>query len=69
MGDTVYNTVCFDKPGSQNTDETLRLALERVNELAIQSIVVASTTGSTGVKASRIFQNLMLKACSKRTEN
>lgn len=67
MGDTVYNTVCFDKPGSQNTDESLRLALERAKELAIQSVVVASTTGSTGVKASRIFQKYNLIVVSHVT--
>ncbi len=67
MSDIVYTTVCFEKPGSQNTEETLRLALERANKLGIQSIVVASTTGSTGVKASRIFQKHNLVVVSHVT--
>ncbi len=45
----------------------MRLALERANKLGIQSIVVASTTGSTGVKASRIFQKHNLVVVSHVT--
>ena len=57
MGNVVLNTVIFEKPGSENTAETMRLALKRSTELAIRDIVVASTTGSTGVKASETFRD------------
>jgi hypothetical protein len=43
--------VYFSQPGSQNTDEILRLAKIRAKELGIKSILVASTTGDTAVKA------------------
>ncbi len=58
--------VYFDKPGSHNTDETLRLALERAKELDIKDIVVASTTGETGVKASKIFKDHNLVVVAHR---
>ena len=57
-------TVYFDEPGKANTDETLRLAKERADELGIRNIVVASYTGFTGVKASEVFKgyNLVVSA-------
>jgi len=51
----VWKTVYFARPGPENTDETLRLAKERAESLKVKNIVVASTTGATGVKASEIF--------------
>ncbi len=56
MGNIVCKTVYFKKPGPQNTDETLKLAKERAEELGIKHIVVASTAGETGVKASEVFR-------------
>jgi hypothetical protein len=42
----------FDKPGgAENTERTLALAGQRAGELGIKTIVVASTTGATAVKA------------------
>jgi hypothetical protein len=51
------STVYFDSPGAENTAETLRLAKARAEELGIERIVVASTTGDTGVKAAEEFKN------------
>ena len=45
----------FQKQGPENTDDTLRLARERADALGIKDVVVASYTGSTGVKASEAF--------------
>jgi len=47
----------FEKSGSDNTDETIKLAYERAVELNIRDIVVASTHGSTALKASETFSN------------
>ncbi|OYT66350.1 hypothetical protein B6U74_01160 [Candidatus Bathyarchaeota archaeon ex4484_205] len=47
----------FEKAGSQNTQETLKRAKERALELRIKTIVVASTTGETGLKALEEFKN------------
>ena len=40
-------TVYFDYAGSQNTEQTLKLAVERAKKGDIKSIVVASSTGET----------------------
>ncbi len=48
--------VYFDSYGTENTAETLRLAKVRAEELGIRKIVVASTTGDTGVKAAEEFK-------------
>jgi len=42
----------FEKAGAVNTDETVRVAVKRAVELGIKHIVVASTTGSTGIKVA-----------------
>jgi hypothetical protein len=49
MTNIVSKTVYFENPGPQNTEETLQLAKERAEELGIKNIVIASTTGGTGV--------------------
>ena len=48
-------TVYFERPGPENTDKTLELALKRARELGIKHVVVASTTGETGVKAAEVM--------------
>jgi len=45
----------FEKAGLDNTDETVKLAYERALELNIKDIVVASTHGSTALKAAETF--------------
>ncbi|MCS7125837.1 MAG: hypothetical protein NZ929_02875 [Aigarchaeota archaeon] len=49
-------TTYFENPGMDNTEETLNLAYRRASELEIKDIVVASTTGETGVRACQIFK-------------
>ena len=53
-------TTYFKTPGSSNTDETLKLAKKRADELGIRNVVVASSTGETGVKASMLFRGFNL---------
>jgi len=57
-------TVYFEKPGKENTQETLRLAKLRADQLGIRNIVVASYTGYTGAIASEVFKgyNLVVSA-------
>jgi len=52
----------FEKPGPANTDETLKLAFSRARELDIKYILVATTSGSTAVKASEVFKDYNLIA-------
>ena len=53
-------TVYFEKRGPTNTHETLQLAKERAEALGIRDIIVASGTGTTGAKASKIFRGYNL---------
>ena len=47
----------FEKKGSINTEETIRLAYERAIELNIRDIVVSSTHGGTALKANEVFND------------
>ena len=46
----------FNEAGKQNTDALLRIVKEYVEKEGIRNVVVASTTGETGAKASKIFK-------------
>jgi len=49
-------TVYFNKAGEQNTEDLLKFAREYIQKENITDIVVASTTGKTGVKAAKTFK-------------
>jgi hypothetical protein len=55
MADLVVTAVYFEQQGRVNTDCALRIARKRSEELGIRTILVASTEGTTGVKAARLF--------------
>ena len=57
-------TVYFAKPGGENTDEVLHIARKRAEELGIKTILVASTTGDTAVKAVEVFGGMKVIAVS-----
>ncbi len=48
--------VYFDKPGKENTDEVFKIARKRAEELGINTVIIASTTGETAVKAVDAFK-------------
>ncbi len=50
----------FDKPGKDNTDQTLKLAVTRGKELGLDEVVVASSTGRTAYKAMKLFEGYRL---------
>jgi hypothetical protein len=50
-------SVYFIESGSANTEKTLEIAKRRAEELGIKTIVVASTSGETGLKAVKAFAN------------
>jgi hypothetical protein len=64
MVDLKWETVYFERPGKENTDKTLELAKKRADEIGIKNIVVASYTGYTGLKASKLFKgyNVVISA-------
>jgi hypothetical protein len=49
-------TVYFQSVGEENTDVVLKLAREYAETCGIRDIVVASTSGKTGVKAADVFK-------------
>jgi len=49
-------TAYFKNTGKQNTDSLLKFVKEYVEKESIRDIVVASTTGETGAKTSRVFK-------------
>ena len=53
--------VYFEKPGARNTEDTVRLAARRAAQLNIKHVVVASSSGETGVKAARAFNGTGVK--------
>jgi len=53
--------VYLDKAGRHNTEETLRVAIEEAKRRGIEYLVVASTTGETGLLAARMAQGTGIK--------
>jgi uncharacterized protein len=51
MTETVVHGVYFDRPGPENTERTLQIAGVRAGELKIRTILVATTSGATGLAA------------------
>ena len=54
---TPRETVYYDEGGPDHTISTLKAAHDAAKELGITKLVVASTTGETGVKAAEMFKN------------
>jgi uncharacterized protein len=50
----------FDKPGKENTEQTLKLAFQKGQQVGINELVVASTTGATAYKALEICKGFKL---------
>jgi len=48
--------VYFDKMGKKNTEDTLKLAKERFNELGLKKVIIATSFGDTAVKALDYFK-------------
>lgn len=60
MRSVVRKTVYFESSGDQNTDAVLKLVKDYAKTEGIRNIVVASTIGRTGVKASQTFEGFNL---------
>lgn len=59
--------VYFDRPGPENTEETLALARARADALGIEHVLVATTTGATGRRAGEVFRGLHVVAVTHST--
>ena len=47
----------FDEPGAKNTDHVIQSVKKRIEELGIQHVVVASTSGATALKTWEKLKN------------
>lgn len=63
----VATTVYFTKPGRENTEDTLRLAKKRAEELGINTVLVATTWGDTAVRAAELFEGFRLVVVTHST--
>ena len=50
----------FEEEGPGNTEETLRLAAERAREAGINTVIIATNTGATAVKALSHFEGFKI---------
>jgi len=50
--------VYFEEPGKENTDEVLSLIKERAEESGIKTVILASTYGTSAVKAVEVLKGL-----------
>jgi hypothetical protein len=59
MGDVMVKiektTTYFQEPGSENTDDVIKAVSRRVNE-SLKTVIVASTSGETGLKFAEAFK-------------
>lgn len=70
IGDSTGITVScyyFKNPGPENTRHTLEIAAKRADELGIQNILVATTSGEMGLMAARLFQKKNLVVVTHST--
>jgi len=55
---TEKSIVYFPEPGPHNAEQVLRIVRTRAAELGITTVLVASTTGETAVKATETFRGM-----------
>jgi len=49
-------TIYYEDGGAEHTEATLKATLDTAKELDIKTVLVASTSGDTGVKAAQLFK-------------
>lgn len=57
MSEVTIQSVYFEQPGPQNTARTLEVAKRRADQLGVKTILVATTSGETGLRAAEQFQD------------
>lgn len=62
MSEIVAPCTYFARTGPENTLRTLELARARAEELDIHKVLVATTTGATGVRAAQMLHGLQVIA-------
>ena len=67
MSEIGTTSIYFTETGPENTHRTLELARARAKALGIRKVLVATTTGETGVLAARMLDGLEVLAVSHST--
>lgn len=67
MNELIAQTTYFRRPGRDNTDRTLELAYARARALGLRTALVATTSGDTAVRASRVLQGIQVIAITHST--
>jgi hypothetical protein len=62
-----FEATWFEETGPANTDEVLAIAKKRADELGIETIVVATTSGAMAVKAGEAFRGKTVVAVTHYT--
>lgn len=52
-----HTTIYYPEGGVEHTETTLKASLEAAKKLDIKTILVASTSGETGVKAAKLYKD------------
>jgi hypothetical protein len=60
VSESVGGITYFETPGKHNTERTLQIARERAEQLGLRQVVVATTGGDTGKRATEVFQGYHL---------
>jgi hypothetical protein len=67
VSEVVVETVYFERPGPQNTTRTLETAKRRADQVGLDTVLVASTSGKTGAEAAELFQGYNVVVVSHST--
>jgi hypothetical protein len=52
-----YTTIYYPEGGVEHTEQTLKASLKAAKDLDIKTLLVASTSGETGVKAAELYKD------------
>lgn len=58
---TRRTTIIFEKGGEEHTADTLRIAMEGAKERKIDTVLISTSTGETGLKAVEVFKGSGIK--------
>lgn len=67
MSESIGGITYFDRPGKDNTERTLQVARERAEQLGLRQVVIATTGGETGKRATEVFQGYHLVVVTHST--
>ncbi len=67
MSDTRVESIYFEKPGPKNTEAVLRIAKKRADELGIDTVLVATTSGATAARAVAVLTDHTVIAVTHST--